>query len=157
MVLATSKPMPRLTTDIIHTLKSSPGATTGPCLCGSRNFTPSTILPNPIKNLLETSALPAPGIVRFYKPDTWYDGTQIMVEISDADVEVSAYNIYVSAYEDGTGASRLASGPEPTQLVRRLRAEFPLYFFATYTNMRRQESKPSEVQRLLLEDDFPNK
>lgn len=115
------------------------------------------LLPNPIKQLQAASDLPAPGIVRFFKPDTWYDGTQIMVEIGKVDGEVRAYNIYVSAYEDGTGASRLSTGAEPTQLVRRLRPEFPLYFFATYTNARRQESKPSAVQRLLLKDDFPNK
>lgn len=115
------------------------------------------LLPNPVKQLQATSDLPAPSIVRFFKPDAWYDGTQIMVEISKAEGDVRAYNIYVSAYEDGTGASRLSTGAEPTQLVRRLRPEFPLYFFATYTNARRQESKPSAVQRLLLKDDFPNK
>lgn len=108
------------------------------------------------RTALAAGELPATRIMRFFKPEKGYDGTQIMVDIEPV-ADVRQYNVYVSAYEDGTGAMPMGNATEPPILVRRLRPEFPLYFFVTYTDQKRQESKPSEVKRLLLKDDFPNK
>ncbi|NQU39880.1 MAG: hypothetical protein HQ523_08015 [Lentisphaerae bacterium] len=111
---------------------------------------------NPYIDLNAADELPAPEILGFAKPEAWYDGTQIMVEMKPVDA-AQQYNVYVSAYEDGAGAMSMAKGAEPALLVRGLRPEFPLYVFVTYTDQKRQESKPSAIKRLLLKDDFPNK
>ena len=72
-----------------------------------------------------------------------------------AAVEAAAeYRIYVSAYEDGRGAVRVASGPEPRLELTRLPVGTALYLFATSVDAEGRESEPSEAERILLIDEF---
>lgn len=112
-------------------------------------------LPNPIAELRETG-VGEPPVFDSLQPPEDYDGMVTQLEISLQPVDgAREYRIYVAAYEDGSGAERIARDGEPTLTVTRLQPGFPLYLFATYMDADNKESKPSEPQRILLADDFP--
>ncbi len=118
---------------------------------------PADALPNPFAELQEAEGAPeAPKVTRLAPPEHFYDGTRIEFTMEPVE-SATQYRVYASAYEDGRSATVLARGDEPTLLVRRLRPEMPIYLFGTYVDDKRQESKPSEVKRVLLSDDFPMK
>ena len=89
-------------------------------------------------------------------PDERHDGTRIVVDVRPVS-GATEYRVYVSAYPDGAGAEAMAKGAEPELLVTKLRPEVPLYFFATYVDDDKHESRPSPPRRVLLKDEFPMK
>ena len=125
---------------------------------GLKLFAPTggTALPNPIVRLREAGVGAPTTITKIAPPDQQYDGTRVNVTIAPVE-GAKEYRVYVAAYENGSGAQALAKGAEPEMLVTRLRPEFPLYLFATYLDKDGKESKPSEVKRIFLKDDFPMK
>lgn len=119
----------------------------------------ASILPNPLKGLLESGVGPAPVIERIYPPDVMDSGDQVYVRVKPVD-GAQKYQVYVSAMEDGTGA-RLAPAKVENDLsllfVRGLQPAIPMYFFATYLDKDGKESKPSKVRKTVLRDEFPFK
>ena len=95
-------------------------------------------------------------IAKVAPPDHGYDGTRVDVTIQPVE-GAKEYRVYVSAHENGAGAQQMAKGEKPQVLVTGLRAEFPLFLFVTYLDKDGKESKPTEVKRVLLKDDFPMK
>ncbi len=113
------------------------------------------LLPNPIADLSETGVGEPTAFVSLSPPDE-YDGLVTQLDIELRPVEgAREYRIYVAAYEDGSGAVRIARGEEPALTVRRLQPGLELYLFAAYTDAEGRESKPTPAHRILLIDDFP--
>jgi len=113
-------------------------------------------LPNPIADLAETGVGAPTQIVKLYPPETQYDGTRIHVSIKPVE-GAQEYQIWVSAYSDGRGATAVKKGQDTEPLVTRLKPYFPLYLFVTYTDADGKQSKPSPPRKLLLKDEFPMK
>jgi len=113
-------------------------------------------LPNPIKDLAEKGVGAPTEILKLYPPDQRYAGTQIHVAIKPV-AGAKEYQVWVSAYPDGRGAQALAKGAGTEPLVSRLKPNFPLYFFVTYTDAEDKASKPSAVRKTMLKDEFPMK
>lgn len=120
----------------------------------------SSILPNPIKDLEEHGVGAPIAIEDVVAPASNNDGTRAIVKVKPAPT-AKAYKIWLSAYPDGTGAKEARAIPEasaPTDLlVRGLVPTMPLYFFATYVDEEKKESKPSPVRKVILKDEFPFK
>jgi hypothetical protein len=113
-------------------------------------------MPNPVAALKEKGVGAAPVIAKLAPPDHGYDGTR--VEVTFQPVEgAKEYRVYVSAHESGVGAQQMGKADKPLVLVTGLRAEYPLFLFATYVDKDGKESKPTEAKRVLLKDDFPMK
>jgi len=114
-------------------------------------------LPNPIADLRENGPGAPTAFEKLAPPDD-YDGLVTKLDISLRPIEgAKEYRVYVAAYEDGRGATRIAQGAEPKLTVSRLQPKFPLYLFATYTDADGKESRPTPHRRILLVDDFPFK
>lgn len=119
----------------------------------------NSILPNPIKQLLESGTGPAPEIEKVFPPEVMESGDQVYVKIKPV-TGAQKYTVYVSASEDGVGArpAPVRVEPDPSLLfVRGLQPSVPMYFFATYTDAAGKESKPSAVRKTVLRDEFPFK
>jgi len=114
-------------------------------------------LPNPIADLRENGPGAPTAFEKLAPPDD-YDGLVTKLDISLRPIEgAKEYRVYVAAYEDGRGATRIAQGAEPKLTVSRLQPKFPLYLFATYIDADGKESRPTPHRRILLVDDFPFK
>jgi hypothetical protein len=113
-------------------------------------------LPNPIAGLRKSGTGVAPMIEKVAPPEHGYDGTRVDVTIQPVE-EAKEYRVYVSAHESGANGQPMGKGDRPQVLVAGLRAECPLYVFATYVDKEGKESKPSEARRILLKNDFPMK
>lgn len=116
-------------------------------------------LPNPIKTLAETGVGAPAEIERVYAPEVMASGDQVYVKIKPVE-GAKKYTVYVSAYEDGTGAQPAAGAVQADPsliLVTRLQPAIPMYFFATYTDADGKESKPSPARKTILKDEFPFK
>lgn len=119
----------------------------------------NSILPNPIKTLLETGTGAAPEIEKIFPPEVMDSGDQVYVKIKPV-AGAQKYIVYVSANQDGTGARPTPArveGDGSLLFVRGLQPAIPMYFFATYTDAAGQESKPSAVRKTVLRDEFPFK
>jgi hypothetical protein len=117
-------------------------------------------LPNPIERLREAGVGNAAVIEKIYPPEVMAGGDQVYVRIHPV-ADAQKYTVYVSAYENGTGAQvtgQMQSKDEPSTIwVRKLQPAIPMYFFATYTDKDGKESKPSVVRKTILRDEFPFK
>lgn len=118
-----------------------------------------TWLPNPVAELAENAAAPAPSIVRLYPPEQRRAGTTLYVEIQPVD-GAKSYRVYVSTEADGLGSKEMgrASSEEPNVVkISGLQPNIPMYIFATYLDAESKESKPSKARRTVLKDEFPMK
>jgi len=113
-------------------------------------------LPNPIHDLKQTGIGAPTPITKVAPPDHGYDGTRVELTIQPVE-GAKEYRVYVSAHENGAGAQQMAKSEKPQVLVTGLRAEYPLFLFVTYLDKDGKESKPTDVKRVLLRDDFPMK
>jgi hypothetical protein len=111
---------------------------------------------NPLARLAREGAGAPPSIAKVAPPEHGYDGTRVDVTL-DPVSGAKEYRVYVSAYESGAGAKPMAKGAQPLVPVAGLRAEVPLWIFATSVDAQGRESKPTAAKRLLLKDDFPMK
>jgi hypothetical protein len=113
-------------------------------------------LPNPIALRQTTGVGPATTIVKFYTPEQFNDGTRIHAAIEPV-AGAKEYQVWVSAYPDGSGAVVMSKGAVAEPLVNRLRPGMPLYFFVTYTDANDKPSKPSAMATITLKDEFLQK
>jgi len=120
----------------------------------SRETTPA--LPNPLEELSRAGVGAPPEILRLEPPETGHDGTRIFAVVGPVE-GAAEYRAWVAAYPDGRGAQVFAKGPDPKLLLRRLKPNLTLYFFATYLDAEGKESKPSAAHRSVLKDEFPMK
>jgi hypothetical protein len=119
----------------------------------------ASVLPNPIKVLLESGVGNATEIEKVYPPEVMAGGDQVYIKIKPV-AGAQKYTVYVSAYEDGTGAMAAAGRVEPDPsliFVSKLQPAIPMYFFVTYTDKDGKESKPSPARKTVLKDEFPFK
>lgn len=118
-----------------------------------------SVLPNPIAKLTADGVGAAPRITKLFPPEERRAGNRLYVEVAPVE-GATKYNIYVAAYADGRGAMVLGSaeaeGGKPAY-IRGLQPSIPLYFFATYVDAKKKESKPSAVRKTVLKDEFPMK
>lgn len=110
---------------------------------------------NPIARLTAEGAGHAPAIAEFVEPSHFNDGRQMIIRFIG--VEGTAYNLYLSRYEDGRGADLLRKSVKNNDLVTGLRPGIPLYFFLTGTGPDGRESQPSAAFRLITRDNFKEK
>jgi hypothetical protein len=118
-----------------------------------------SILPNPIRKLLEDGAGPAPLIEKIFPPEVMDSGDQLYVKVKPVE-GAQKYTVYVSAYPDGTGARAAPAKVEQDAsllFVRGLQPSIPMYLFASYTDKDGKESKPSKALKTVLRDEFPFK
>ena len=113
-------------------------------------------LPNPIAALVETGVGAPPEIQKFFVPEQYFDGTRVHVSIKPVE-GATQYQVWLSVYPDGRGAASLKKSEELEPLITRLKPDFPLYFFVTYTDADGKASKPSAARRVVLKDEFPMK
>lgn len=86
-------------------------------------------------------------------------GDRIYVQVKPVE-GAESYKVYVSAYEDGTCAKAMGKAVQDkpdTIFIRGLQPAIPMYFFATYVDKNKKESKPSKVRKTVLKDEFPFK
>jgi hypothetical protein len=113
-------------------------------------------LPNPIAELAADGVEPAPAIDALHPPEQGFDGTRVHVTIDPVD-EAEQYQVWLSVYPDGRGATVMKQTTELDPLITRLKPELPLYFFVTYTTADKKQSRPSKGRRVVLKDEFPMK
>ncbi|MHB0936062.1 MAG: hypothetical protein ACYC6A_06690 [Armatimonadota bacterium] len=120
----------------------------------------ASVLPNPIKTLAETGAGAPAEIEKVYPPEVMASGDQVYIKIKPVE-GAQKYTVYVSAYEDGTGAMPAAGKvdeQDPSLIfVSKLQPAIPMYFFVTCTDKDGKESKPSPARKTVLKDEFPFK
>ena len=113
-------------------------------------------LPNPIAGLIETGVGAATEILKLYPPEQYFDGTRVHVSVKPVE-GATEYQVWLSAYPDGRGAVALKKTDELEPLITRLKPDFPLYFFVTYTGADGKQSRPSKGRKVILKDEFPMK
>ena len=120
----------------------------------------ASVLPNPIKALAATGVDAPAEIDKVFPPEVMASGDQVYVKVKPV-AGAKKYTVYVSAYEDGTGAMAAAArvdANDPSLLfITKLQPAIPMYFFATYTDKDGKESKPSAARKTILKDEFPFK
>jgi hypothetical protein len=111
-------------------------------------------LGNPIKEM-EDKGVGEPTIALGVTPPTYQaDGTRCQVQFKTVE-GARNYDLWVSAYPDGTGAIKLGSGwTESGKLLEGLRPDVDFYLFIVYTDVDGKLSKPSEPLKFRLTDLF---
>jgi len=116
--------------------------------------TDAPALTNPIADLASAGTLAPASELRVEDPTYQYDGTRCHVHFAKAE-GATAYDVWVSPYEDGRGAMQLGKGwTEPGGLITGLRPETTFYVFVTYTGAEGKTSKPSAGLAFSLKDRF---
>lgn len=123
---------------------------------GNTQVTSGSFLPNPISDQAKTGVGAPTRILKLYPPEQQFDGTRVHVSIEPVK-GATEYQVWLSAHPDGQGAVALKKGEDTEPLITRLKPEFPLYFFATYTDAEGKPSKPSAFRKVVLKDEFPMK
>jgi len=114
-------------------------------------------LDNPIQQMVAAGAAAPLKIQKITLPEQEADGTRCFVHF-DPVADAKGYDIWASAYADGTGALKLAKDwKTPGQQVRGLRPNQDFYLFAVYTAADGKTSKPSPAFKIHLEDFFAMK
>ena len=110
---------------------------------------------NPIKDLKARGVGPIPAAIQRVEPPLHeYDGTRCLVHFAKTPTAIS-YSVWVSPYEDGTGALELGRDwTEPGQIMTGLRPETDFYLFLVYTDKDGKKSKPSAPLKIRLRDMF---
>jgi len=111
-------------------------------------------LENPILKLGETGQLPPVKLLNVSDPEHMPDGTRCNVFFEEAE-NVKNYDIWASAYPDGRGAIKIASGiTKSGALVGGLKPDTDFYLFITYTDREGKQSKPSKSLKIRLKNKF---
>ncbi|MCM8788918.1 MAG: hypothetical protein NC907_03910, partial [Candidatus Omnitrophica bacterium] len=121
-----------------------------------RMSVPGTIpvLENPISKLYEIGVLPPAKILMVQDPEHMPDGTRCNIFFQEAP-EAKSYDIWASAYPDGRGATRIASGiTHSGVLIQGLKPDMDFYLFLTYTDNEGKQAKPSQPFRVKLRNKF---
>jgi len=130
---------------------------------------PETIpaMENPIAKMKKENTLPPSEITGIRNPDWGYDGTVCLVDFKEMP-DAEEYQIWVSAYKDGSGAVEMANKIKKSgATLRNLAPAMKLYLWITYTGKQSEEdkkakippqkSKPSKVREIELIDAFGQK
>ena len=123
---------------------------------GSTQIAARSFLPNPIAEQAEAGVGAPTKILKLYPPQQYFDGTRVHVSIEPVK-GATEYQVWLSAHSDGRGAIAIKKGEDSEPLITRLKPDFPLFFFVTYTDADGKPSKPSAVRKVVLKDEFPMK
>jgi hypothetical protein len=111
-------------------------------------------LGNPIADLEKAGTNPATKVTKVADPTYQYDGTRGHVHF-DVVAGATAYDVWVSPYQDGRGAVKLGSAwTESGKLLEGLVPDTKFYVFVTYTGADGKPSKPSAPLEFVLKNQF---
>jgi len=109
---------------------------------------------NPIEKMMVSGVGAPTKVISVEDPHYRPDGRKCHVNFETVP-DAQSYDIWVSAYPDGTGALKLAQNwKESGQIVRGLRPELDFYVFVVYKDKDGKESKPSAPLKIKLKDIF---
>jgi len=111
-------------------------------------------LGNPIKEMQDKGVGEQTVALGVTPPTYQPDGTRCQVRFKTVE-GAKSYDLWVSAYPDGTGAVKLGSGwAESGSILEGLRPAVDFYLFIVYTDRDGKLSKPSEPLKFRLTDLF---
>ncbi|HOQ81995.1 MAG TPA: hypothetical protein PLL89_02920, partial [bacterium] len=111
-------------------------------------------LKNPILKLDETGVLPPVKLLKVEDPEQMPDGTRCHVFFEEYE-NVKGYDIWASAYPDGRGAIKIASGiTKSGSLIQGLKPDSDFYLFVVYTDKDGKQSHPSKPLKIRLKNKF---
>lgn len=116
---------------------------------------PPRKLPNPIF-AMQKNPLPPVKLIEVRDPDWGYDGTRCHVHFDHREGAVE-YQVWVSAYPDGSGAQAMARMKKSGGLLQGLRPATKFYLWVTYKGEDERQSKPSNRLEIELVDAFAQK